>query len=398
MNEQSVTYPKGFRAAGIHCGIKREGLDMAMIFSDVPANAAAVYTQNRFQAAPLVLNRAHLAQEGKAQAVVINSGIANAATGSVGFAQAEETAAYVAGCLDIPAHYVLVASTGVIGVPLPMDAIKKGISDLQPNLSLEGGTIAAQAIMTTDTKPKTASATFEVNGCDIRIGGMAKGSGMICPNMATMLGFITTDAAISSQLLQKALTTAVSRSFNCITVDGDTSTNDMVTVMANGASGMTQIEVEDDAFAQFTDALEAVCMDLAKQIAADGEGASRLMEVRITGAADEKDAILAARSVAGSMLVKTALFGKDANWGRIACALGYSGAEFDAEKVDIYIGDLMVAENGQGLTFDEEMAYSILNQPEVVISADLGAGDGVGKAWGCDLTYDYVTINADYRS
>lgn len=393
-----ITKPKGFKAAGLASGIKKIGKDLALIVSETPALAAATYTQNIFKAAPLQVNQAHLEKDPYIQAIIINSGVANAATGQEGYAQAEEMASYLAEGMGMQASDVLVASTGVIGVPLPMKTIKNGIDKIIPILSVDGARDAAEAILTTDTKAKTAIRTLSIDGINVSIAGIAKGSGMICPNMSTMLGFITTDAMISENALQGALKTSVDRSFNRITVDGDSSTNDMVAILANGCAKNSCIEEGTESFADFQTALQAICIDLAMQIAADGEGASHLIEVEVCHAKTEEDAEKMAKSIAGSMLVKAAIFGKDPNWGRIACAMGYSGASFDPEKTQIMIGDVIVADKGRGVAFDVEKIKGTFAQEKVVIKVELGAGNDSAKAWGCDLSYDYVRINADYTS
>lgn len=393
-----VTAPKGFQAAGVAAGIrKREREDFALVYSTVPANAAAVYTLNKFKAAPLKVTEAHLA-DGIAQAFVINSGIANAGMGQAGLEQAKEMAQATAKALKIAEEMIIVASTGVIGMPLPMEKIAAAAPKAAAALSSDGGSIAAKAIMTTDTVAKETAVTLTLENTSITIGAMAKGSGMIHPNMATMLGFITTDAAISSSALQKALTMSVDETFNMISVDGDTSTNDMVAVMANGQAGNPVITEDSSAFGEFVEALQMVCQTLAKAIAKDGEGATRLIEATVKRAQTKEDARLAAKGIISSSLVKAAVFGKDANWGRIACAVGYSGAQFDSDKVSIFIGDVQVAKDGMGLAFDEAKASEILARETVTITVDLNAGQEEATAWGCDLTYDYVKINADYRS
>lgn len=392
-----VTAPLGFTASGAVAGIKHERKDVALIYSEREASAAGVFTANIVKAAPVLLTMQHI-ESGKARAVVANSGNANACVGPRGLEDARAMAAEAAGLLQIPEEQILVASTGVIGQLMPMDRVLSGIRRAAAELSREGGIDAATAVMTTDTVSKEAAVTVELGGVKATIGGMAKGSGMIHPNMATMLCFITTDAAIEAGWLHKALTTAVERTFNMITVDGDTSTNDMLVVLANGAAGNRVIDGDNSDYAAFVAALEAVCRKLAVAVAADGEGATRLLEVRVRGASTESDARLVARAVASSSLVKAAVFGKDANWGRIICAAGYSGAGFDPERVDIYVGDVQVAKNGGGLPFSEERAAEVLGGDEVVFVIDLHNGDSCATAWGCDLTYDYVRINGSYRT
>jgi len=392
-----VTAPQGFTAAGAVAGIKYERKDVALVYSDREASAAGVFTTNIVKAAPVLLTMEHI-KDGKARAVVANSGNANACVGPRGLDDARATVGEAARLLHLPVEQVLVASTGVIGQPLPMDRVLSGVRRAVAELSEDGGHDAVTAIMTTDIVAKEAAVTVELGGVRITIGGMAKGSGMIHPNMATMLCFITTDAAIDSVWLHKALTAAVERTFNMITVDGDTSTNDMVVALANGASGNRVINGENLDYAVFTTALEAVCRKLAVAIAADGEGATRLMEVRVQGAATQRDARLVARAVASSSLVKAAVFGKDANWGRIICAAGYSGASFEPDAVDIYVGDMQVAKNGGGLPFSEEQAAEELAGDQVTFTIDLHNGDSCATAWGCDMTYDYVRINGSYRT
>jgi len=399
ISEGGVTAPQGFLAQGVDAEIKKKDRkDLAIIYSTVPCNAAGVYTGNRVCAACIDLNREHL-QDGKAQAVVVNSGNANACTGPQGMIDARRMAELSAELLSLKPQDVVVASTGVIGVAMPMERIEAGIRQAAKALSVNGGHNAAQAIMTTDLKNKEIAVVIEIQGVPVRIGAMAKGSGMIHPNMATMLAFITTDADISSQCLQKALKDSVSRSYNMISVDRDTSTNDMAVVLANGLAGNPVIDDEKGAdYQQFKAALDYANIYLAKMIARDGEGANHLIEVQVKHAADEQTARLIARSITASNLTKAAVFGKDANWGRILCAAGYSGADFDVDRTDIYLGAEKMAENGMGLVFDEEKARAELEQEKVVITVDLKSGGGEATAWGCDLSYEYVRINADYRT
>ncbi|MCG8401770.1 MAG: bifunctional glutamate N-acetyltransferase/amino-acid acetyltransferase ArgJ [Firmicutes bacterium] len=392
-----VTAPHGFSAAGVAAGIKNGKKDVALLFSHRPASAAGVFTTNRVRAAPVLVTMRHL-EDGMARAVVVNSGNANACNGPQGPGDAEDMAAEAGRRLNIPGDQVLVASTGVIGKPMPMDKVIEGIRRASAELDPRGGARAAAAIMTTDLFTKEAAVTVELDGCTVAVGGMAKGSGMIHPDMATMLGFVTTDAAIAPGLLKSALARVVERTFNMITVDGDTSTNDMVVVLANGAAGNPLLESEGPAYTAFCAALEKVCRKLAVAIARDGEGATKLLEVRVRGAATGRDARLAAKAVASSSLVKSAVFGEDANWGRVLCAAGYSGAAFNPGAVDIYVGDVKVAENGGALPFDEAAASRVLGQKEVVFTIDFQQGSGVATAWGCDLTYDYVRINGSYRT
>lgn len=402
IKDGSVTSPKGFKASGIYGGIKKiEKKDVAVIVSDVPAKAAGVFTTNKVAAAPVIVSKKNV-EDGEIQAVVANSGNANACTGKVGMENAEGMAGLVADKLGIPKDNVVVASTGVIGVYLDMDKVKSAINSAMSELSYDGGHDAAQAIMTTDTFSKEVAVELEIDGKTVTIGGMAKGSGMIHPNMATMLCFITTDANIEKNLLKKALKSIADDTFNMITVDGDTSTNDMVTVLANGLAGNSEISKEDENYSKFYNALYYVLETLSIMIAKDGEGASKLLTVNILNAATKQDAKKAAKSVIQSSLVKTAMFGEDANWGRILAAIGYSGAEFDQTKVEIYLksqhGSIKVAEEGAGLLFDEVLAKKILESKEVTIVGDLNNGEASATAWGCDLTYDYVKINGSYRS
>lgn len=393
-----VTAPKGFRAAGVVAQVRKRGRrDLALIYSKVTAVASALYTQNQVKAAPVLVTREHLAG-GRAQAIVVNSGIANACTGEQGVSDARRMALLTGELLGIAPEHVVVASTGVIGVPLPMEKIAEGIRRAARELSATGSGDAAEAIMTTDTTPKEYAVRFSCGGKVVTVGGIAKGSGMIHPNLATMLAFITTDAAVSPEALDDALRWAGDRSFNAITVDGDTSTNDMVICLANGLAGNEQIMGSEPEFFLFRDALLEVCRELAKMIARDGEGATKFLEVRVKGARSEEEGRMIARAVASSNLVKTALFGEDANWGRIISAAGNAGVHFDPNRVDIYLGDLRVAARGTGLSFDEERARSILEGREVFVTIDLKQGDAEAVAWGCDLSFDYVRINAQYRT
>lgn len=394
-----ITSPGGFLAGTAMAGIKKPGrYDLALVASQLPATAAGVFTTNKFQAAPVLLSRAHL-QEGKARAFVVNSGCANACTGQEGCQDAEAMAKEAAAVIGCEKNEVLVASTGVIGVPLPLEKVLGGIREAGANLLPQNGHLAAQAIMTTDTFSKEIAVQYVMQHKKITLGAMAKGSGMIHPNMATMLGFVTTDAAIAPDCLRKALLAANQDSFNMVTVDRDTSTNDSLFVLANGQAGNPLIQdPESPEYQSFCEALKFICTELAKMIAQDGEGASKLVEVQVIGAGSIDDARKAARCIAASNLVKAAIFGEDANWGRIICALGYSGAEFNPEMVDVYIGDLQVANNGRGLNFDEEAAARILHEKSVQIKVVLKQGSYQATAWGCDLTYDYVKINGSYRT
>jgi len=400
-----VCAPKGFRAGGIHCGIKAapEKKDLALIHSEKPCTVAAVFTKNLVKAACVLVTQEHVCG-GTLNAVIANSGNANACTGEVGLASARRMAELAAGELGIKAREVAVASTGVIGVPLPIEKIENGVSALAKSLreDAEGHAAALDAIMTTDTRKKEISVEVEIGGVPVRIGGMAKGAGMIHPNMATMLCFLTTDATIPNEMLDRLLRRAVGRSFNRITIDGDTSTNDMVIVMANGAAGVPTLSEGSEGLEVFAQALEAVCVMLARAIAQDGEGASRLVTVTINGAADEEAAEKLAKSVAASSLVKTTCFGADANWGRILCAMGYAGVDFEPARTSVRFGsregEIAVCSNGNPLPFCEEQAKRILLQDEIEILIDIAGGTGTATVWGCDLTYDYVKINGDYRS
>ena len=394
----SVTSPRGFTAAAVAAEIKYTGrTDLAVVYSKVPAQAAAVYTLNRFKAAPLQVTEQNISN-GIAQAIVVNSGIANAGMGAEGMRLAREMSDCAAEALNIAKDDVIIASTGVIGMPLPMDKVKNGIQKVSKALYADGGHDAAKAIMTTDTVCKEMAVQLRIDGKVVTIGAMAKGSGMIHPNMATMLGFITTDVNIDNKALQAAFKANIDDSFNMVSVDGDTSTNDMVAILANGQAGNTLLTEESPDFPAFKEALHEICIAMAQKIAGDGEGATKLVECTVTGAVTKEDARLAAKAIIASSLVKTAIYGNDANWGRIACAAGYSGAQFDPDKVNIFIGDVQVAQNGMGLEFDEAKATETLKQKKVNILVKFNIGNEEATAWGCDLTYDYVSINADYRS
>ena len=400
--EGGVCAAKGFTANGIHCGIRKNKTkkDLALVVSEVPASAAAVYTTNLVKGATLQVTRKHLAN-GVAQAIVCNSGIANTCCAG-GEAVAEEMSRVTAGALGIKVEDMIVASTGVIGQPLDISPIAAGMPALVAGKSAAGHKDAAQGIMTTDTVMKEAAVEFTLGDKVCRIGGMAKGSGMIHPNMATMLVFITSDVAITPALLQKALSGDIKNTFNMVSVDGDTSTNDMVTVLANGMAGNDPITEENEAFSVFMKALNTVTVALCRMIAGDGEGATKLIECRVTGAADDQTAKTVAKSVICSSLLKAAMFGADANWGRVLCAIGYSGAEVDVEKIDVAFrseaGLIDVCKNGVGVDFSEEKAKEILLKKEIEILIDLNTGAADAIAWGCDLTYDYVKINGDYRT
>lgn len=393
-----VTAPKGFLAAGVEAAIKKAGkLDLAVLYSEVPAVAAGVYTTNKVKAAPLLVTMEHL-QDGKAQAVLVNSGNANSCTGVEGLHKAKKTAAELAALLNIEVEDTIVTSTGVIGVQLPVERVLTGLKKAVQVLSVDGGHSAAEAIMTTDTSPKEMAVQLELGGQTVTIGAMCKGSGMIHPNMATMLGFITTDANISTEALNKALKYCVFKSFNMVSVDGDTSTNDMVVALANGMASNKVISLNSNDFILFRDALLVVCINLAKSIARDGEGATKLVEVQVKNALTEEDAKKVAMAVCQSSLVKTAIFGADANWGRIICATGYADADIDPNQIDIYLGAEKMAEKGIGVNFSEDRAREILEGDTIVITIDLNLGDHEATVWGCDLTYEYVKINADYRT
>ncbi|WP_332649406.1 bifunctional ornithine acetyltransferase/N-acetylglutamate synthase [Lysinibacillus sp. 54212] len=394
----NIVSPKGFTAAGVHCGIKKEKKDLAILVSEVPASVAGVFTTNAVQAAPLKVTKEVVYQSKKMQAIVVNSGNANACTGKQGLADAYEMQALAADKLGIEPLLVGVASTGVIGEIMNMEPVKKGMAMLSPSSECAGGIDFSEAILTTDIVMKNTAYSTIIDGKEIIISGTAKGSGMIEPNMATMLGFITTDASIETSVLQKALSEITNVTFNAITVDGDTSTNDTVVVMANGLAGNGVLTPQHPEWDQFYSALRLVAEDLAKSIARDGEGATKLIEVEVEGAISHEEARKIAKTVVGSPLVKTAVFGCDANWGRIIAAVGYSGATVDPDKITIKIGGATMVENGEPILFSEEELIEILKQDDVKINVSLGVGEGHGFAWGCDLTYDYVKINASYRT
>jgi glutamate N-acetyltransferase/amino-acid N-acetyltransferase len=392
-----VTGPRGFRAAAVACGIKEGRTDLALLVADEACAAAAVFTTNRAQAAPVLVSREHLAS-GRARAVVVNAGCANAATGAAGLADARETAELVARALGCPPTEVVVASTGVIGVPLPMDRLRAGVPAAAAALSREGGHDAARAIMTTDTREKQVQVEATVGGVPVRVGGMAKGAGMIAPRMATMLAFFTTDAAVEPALLGDALRHAVGASLNRITVDGDTSTNDMAVVLASGGSGAPEIRERGADFVAFQEALTRAARALGEMIVRDGEGATRFAEVRVEGARTGDDADRVARAIAESPLVKTALHGGDPNWGRILAAAGRSGVDLDADRVDIHLGDVWVCAAGAARGYDEAVAHAAVTADPVLIRVNLNAGEAVGWMWTCDISRAYVDINAHYRS
>lgn len=400
-----VTAAKGFCAASTAAGIKyKDRKDMALIFSKTPCKAAGTFTTNIVKAAPVKWDQKIVAESACAHAVVVNAGIANACTGQEGMDYCSQTADHAAELLKIPADSVLVASTGVIGMQLPMDRIKDGVSAMVPELSdaNEAGHQASLAIMTTDTHEKEVAVEIELGGKTVTIGGMCKGSGMIHPNMCTMLSFVTTDVAITKELLQEALSENVKDTYNMISVDGDTSTNDTCLLLANGEAGNAEISEKNEDYRKFAEALNFVNTTLAKQMAGDGEGATALFEVKVIHAKDKEQAKVLSKSVITSNLTKAAIYGHDANWGRILCAMGYSGAVFDPEKVDLYFssknGEIKIIEDGVALDYSEEEATKILSAEAVTATADIKMGDASATAWGCDLTYDYVKINADYRS
>lgn len=399
-----ITAATGYQAAGDHIGIKNKRKDFAIVYSEVPCTYAGAFTQNVVKAAPVHWNKGILEAGGKVQAIAVNSGNANAATGLQGEEDAARTAQMVADTLKLKQKEVLVCSTGVIGVNLPMDTIQAGIPVVAGQLSesLAAGELAAEAILTTDTVKKTIAIEEEIGGKKVIIGGMGKGSGMIHPNMATLLGFITTDVAITKEMLQKALSKAINTTFNMITVDGDTSTNDSVLVLANGKADNKVIDQEGEDFDKFYHCLFEVCKYLAVSIVRDGEGATKLLEVQLSGAKDVEDGKTIAKSVLTSNLVKTAFFGEDANWGRIFCAMGYSGVAFDTNKVDLSVvsnaGTVQMLKAGLPVAFSEEKAKQVLEENEITIKIQMGEGNASVTAWGCDLSYDYVKINGDYRS
>lgn len=406
ITNKSILAPKGFMSAGVRAGIKKgkTNLDMAIVISEKEAVCAGTFTKNRVKAAPVLWDKEVVTSSPFVKAVVVNSGVANACTGDEGFENTKKTAMHVAKNLGVNSENILVASTGVIGAQLPMDVILKGCDMLtsKAERSDECEKNASLAIMTTDTKPKTCSCEIEISGKTVTIGGMCKGSGMIHPNMGTMLSFITTDALISKEMLQKALSLDVEDTYNMVSVDGDTSTNDTVLVMANGMAENDIIDKEDENFEKFSEALHYINETLAKKIAEDGEGATRLFEVTVNGACTKEDARILSKSVICSSLTKAAIFGKDANWGRILCALGYSDGNFVPEKTDVTIksenGSVMLVKGGMAASYSEEVATKVLSAPSVTAVIDLHDGEYCATAWGCDLTFDYVTINADYRS
>ncbi len=395
--EGGVTAASGFSAGATYCGIKSGGKDLTVLYSQAPCSAAGVFTRNKVQAAPIAVNLRHLRDsKGVAHGVVVNSGNANACTARQGEENAEEMARLVAERFGCRPEQVLVASTGVIGVQMPMEKVRKGIREVE--ISPDGGTEAARGIMTTDLYRKELSVAFDLCGVRVTVGGMAKGSGMIHPNMGTMLAFFTTDAVIDPAFLQKLLVAVTDRTFNMVTVDGDTSTNDTAIVLANGAARNEPIREGTPAAREFEAAFYAVASHLAQAIARDGEGASKFIEVKVNGAASEADAKLAARAIAGSSLIKAAVYGSDPNWGRILCAAGYSGADVDSGKADVTVGGVSLMRDGEILKFDKEEASAAMKGEEVEIVVDLHLGDGEATAWGCDLTEQYVKINAEYTT
>jgi len=400
--EGSVTAAKGFKASGVHCGIRKNKSkrDLALIYCEKKCTAAAVYTTNLVQSSPITVTKKNLA-DGYAQAVICNSGNANTCNAD-GMEKAEMMCKLTADKLGISAEDVIVGSTGVIGQILPIEPIADGMEQLVSELSVDGSTNAAEAIMTTDTISKEYAVETVIDGKTVRVGGISKGSGMIHPNMATMLCFVTTDAAISPEMIQKAVKTAADKTFNMISIDGDTSTNDTLSVMASGLAGNTVITEENDDYYTFLEALTAVCRGLSVMMAKDGEGATKLLICKVSGAKTENDAKLVSKSVICSSLLKAAMFGSDANWGRVLCAIGYSGADVDVNKVDVSFaskaGKIDVCRNGAGIDFSEEFAKTVLTEDEIDIIVELNDGNGTSEAYGCDLTYEYVKINGDYRT
>ncbi|MBQ2092541.1 MAG: bifunctional glutamate N-acetyltransferase/amino-acid acetyltransferase ArgJ [Clostridia bacterium] len=397
-----ICAPKGFTAAGVHCGIRKNPgkKDLSLIMSEAPCTAAAVYTTNLVKGAPIIVDKEHL-KNGVAQAIICNSGIANTCNAN-GVEVANAMADLVEKYAGIKADDVVVASTGVIGEPLNLEPIEAGLPGLVKALSADGSLDACHGIMTTDTVEKQVAVEFEIGGVQCRIGGIAKGSGMIHPNMATMLVFITSDVKISAAMLQKALSADIKNTFNMLSVDGDTSTNDTVAVLANGLAGNAEITEDGEEFAEFMKALNSVNVALSRKIAADGEGATKLLECKVSGAASEEIAKVSAKSVITSSLVKSAFFGEDANWGRVLCALGYSGADLDPDTIDLTFssaaGSVLVCKNGAGVEFSEELAAKVLHEDEILIDVCVGNGPFEATAWGCDLTYEYVKINGEYRT
>ncbi|WLR53862.1 bifunctional ornithine acetyltransferase/N-acetylglutamate synthase [Mesobacillus subterraneus] len=394
----SILTPKGFQCGGVHAGLRYTKLDLGMIVSEIPASCAAVYTTSHFQAAPLVVTQQSIAKENVLRAIVVNSACANACTGEQGYQDALKMRSLAAAKMGIPEHQVAVASTGVIGEFMQMEKIESGIENLVIGKSADNAEYFQTAILTTDTVMKSCCYSARIDGITVSIGGAAKGSGMIHPNMATMLGFLTTDANISSEHLTAALKDVTNITFNQITVDGDTSTNDMVLVMANGAAGNQPLDPNHPEWGIFVDLLKESSASLAKQIAKDGEGATKLIEISVSGAMSEEEARVVGKQIAGSNLVKTAVYGADANWGRIIGAIGQSGASINPNTVDISLGEITMLKNSTPVAFDEDHAREYLMNDKVEIFVDLHLGEGKGMAWGCDLSYDYVKINASYRT
>lgn len=399
--ENSITAPEGFLASGIHCGLKKKKKDLALIYSEVPCVSAGVYTSNKVKGAPILVCKEHL-ENNTAQAIICNSGNANTCNGDDGLGKAKKMAELQGKALNINTEDVLVASTGVIGVPLNIEAIESGIPTLTKSLSKDGATDACTAIMTTDTVKKELAVQFIIDDKTVTIGSISKGSGMIEPNMCTMLSFITTDISITPTLLKEALTEAVNVSYNRVSVDGDMSTNDTVLILANGLANNSTINEKDDNYYKFLEALKYVTTKLSRQVAKDGEGATKLIECKITGATTLDNALKLSKSVINSSLVKTAVFGCDANWGRILCALGYANVPFAPDKVNVYFesskGSILVCKNGSSVNFDEDIALKILKEDEILIKVELNMGDAEVSTWGCDLSYEYVKINGEYRS
>ncbi len=395
---QGVTYAKGFKAAGVKAGIKKSGnLDVAVIYTEKEAAIAGTFTQNKVAAAPVYVSKETVAT-GTAHAIVANAGCANACTGQQGLDDAHKMAQITADALGVKADDVIVGSTGVIGVTLPMDKMEAGIKDAVANLSEDGSSNAGNAIITTDTHSKAVTSTFTIAGKEVHMGAIAKGSGMIRPNMATMLCYITTDVAIDQKLLQKALSACVEKSFNMISVDGDMSTNDTVVVLANGAAGNEKITYEDDDYHVFFENLMDLCVEIAKEIAADGEGASKFLTINVKGAKSFADAKLVGMTVANSPLVKTAFFGEDPNWGRVICAVGYSGADMVPESTVVKFGGITIFANGTGAKFDEKALAKVMKATDIVIDIELNMGDFDATVWTCDLSYEYVKINGEYHT
>lgn len=399
--ENSITAPEGFLASGIHCGLKKKKKDLALIYSEVPCVSAGVYTSNKVKGAPILVCKEHL-ENNTAQAIICNSGNANTCNGDDGLGKAKKMAELQGKALNINTEDVLVASTGVIGVPLNIEAIEAGIPKLTKSLSKDGATDACTAIMTTDTVKKELAVQFIIDNKTVTIGSISKGSGMIEPNMCTMLSFITTDISINPALLKEALTEAVNVSYNRVSVDGDMSTNDTVLILANGLANNSTINEKDDNYYKFLEALKYVTTKLSRQVAKDGEGATKLIECKIIGATTLDNALKLSKSVINSSLVKTAIFGCDANWGRILCALGYANVPFNPDKVNVYFesskGSILVCKNSSSVNFDEDIALKILKEDEILIKVELNMGDAEVSTWGCDLSYEYVKINGEYRS